>query len=69
MPTATKELRDWAIKHFGDIDCGLIEKELKTRGFDLTDTYTWKRSRQPNNFEWNCIYFLIEEWDYNGYED
>lgn len=69
MPTASEELRNFARKHFGSLDCGAVEDVLKRNGFWLTSEFTWKRTRPPNEFEWNCINFLIEEWDYNGYED
>lgn len=67
MPTASDKLRNFAQQTFGGLDIPPVQKELEMRGFTLTKDWCWQRSRQPSNFEWDCIYFLIQEWDYGGY--
>lgn len=67
MPTASQELRDFIVGHFGSLDCGEVEQELERRGFNLTRDFCWQRGRGPDNFEKKLINFLVEEWDYGGY--
>lgn len=69
MPTASDALRNFAKKTFGGYSDTPVVNELERRGFDLTHEFCWRRRRRPDNFEWNCIYFLIEEWDYGGYDE
>jgi hypothetical protein len=67
MPQATEELRNFVRNTFGSLDCGLVIKELEARGFQGTEDWCWRRIKQPTEFEWNCIDFLIQEWDFGGY--
>lgn len=67
MPQASEQDRQWVRAHFGSTDVHGVQKELEARGFHLTKEWCWKRSRIPNDFEWRCINFLVEEWDYGGY--
>lgn len=69
MRLAARVLREFITKTFGSLSAGIVVEELKRRGFELTKEDTWKRPQQPNSFEWNCIYYLMEELDLNGYED
>lgn len=67
MPTASDELRKFAEINFGSIDSAGPAQALVRAGFTETNDYCWKRVRSPNEFEWNCINFLIQEWDWGGY--
>lgn len=67
MPTATPEAREWAVKTFGSMDLMGPQAALERLGFTLTVEYCWKRIRPPTEYEWKCIDFLIDEWDYGGY--
>lgn len=67
MPTASDELRKFAEINFGNLDVHGPVNALERAGFTETGRYCWKRVRPPNEFEWNCINFLIQEWDWGGY--
>lgn len=69
MPTASDEQRNWACKHFGSISDAPIIADLERRGFTLTKDWCWKRGYKPNEFEYQCINFLINEWDFGGYDE
>lgn len=66
MPTASAKLRKFAEDYF-NLDDQKIKDFLERAGFSETVEHCWQRARVPNAFEWNCINFLIEEWDYGGY--
>lgn len=67
MPTASEKLRKFAETNFGSIDANAVCTALERAGFIQTSDWCWKRARPPNEYEWNCINFLIQEWDWGGY--
>lgn len=69
MPTASDELRRFALANFGSLDTALIIDCLERKGFTLTKEFCWKRTKAPTGFEWKCINFLFEEWDFGGYDE
>lgn len=69
MPQASEEDRQWARDMFGDISDAPVIHELEQRRFTLGKDWCWYRSRSPNPFEWKCINFLIDEWDFGGYSE
>lgn len=69
MPTASDELRNFATTNFDTIDAVPIVAFLQRQGFVHTKEFCWKRKLPPTHFEWNCINFLIEEWDFGGYDE
>jgi hypothetical protein len=68
MPQASAELREWIITNYGSLDSGDIEQELERRGFTLGKDWCWRRGRVPDANDWKLINFLVEEWDYGGYD-
>lgn len=69
MPTASERLRKFAEAHFGGISDTPIIDALERRGFTHTPDFCWRRGRAPDHFEWDCINFLIQEWDWGGYDE
>lgn len=69
MPSASPELRDQIIKEFGTTDDFEICLELERRGFQLGKDWCWRRGRVPSANDWLLINFLVEEWDYGGYDE
>lgn len=67
MPTATDELRKFAQVNFGSLDTHGPCDALERLGFVQTKDWCWKRKQPPNQYERNCINFLIQEWDWGGY--
>lgn len=58
-------------KWFGDpIDEYGPIKFLESRGYELTPRWEWKLP-VPNHTisidEWECIMFLVDEWDFGGW--
>lgn len=76
MPQATAELQQLMKERFGDpiSDAGPI-KFLEDAGYKLMRGWQWepktgvkvlKDMTQP---EWECLLFLIQEWDFGGLVD
>jgi hypothetical protein len=68
MPSSTPELRKYIEDRYGSIDTHGPSNELERLGF-VERRGCWVRIRPPNKHEWKLINFLIEEWDYGGYEE
>ena len=71
MPQASEELRDMMRERFGTIDSHGPEKYLKDRGYLLSKNWLWKHPLKPTyddmtREEFECLLFLIHEWDYGG---
>lgn len=72
MPTASNEQRNLMEKWFGDAisEWGPMAF-LESRGYTMTQQWEWKKptpSHTISNDEWECISFLIHEWDFGGVE-
>jgi len=71
MPQASEEERDEMRKRFGSIDSYGPEKFLRARGWTLHPDWTWSKpgvtdyGQMPRD-EFECMKFLIHEWDYAG---
>lgn len=68
MPQASDELRGLMLKWFGNDGNG-PDAFLKSHGYVLTKHWTWELPVPYHSiscYEWNCIVFLIREWDYAG---
>lgn len=68
MPQASDELRSKMEEYFGDpvSDKGPI-KFLRKQGYFFTRHYEWVRPHRMHLItpkEWECITFLMEEWDW-----
>lgn len=72
MPQASSEDRDRMLRWFGTIDVYPIEEFLRSRGYVLVPReWYWKKptpSHTVSEEERHCIVFLVDEWDYDGYE-
>jgi len=69
MPQASDELRDTITKWFGRIDDYAVIKFLESHGFTLTRDWFWIApvpSHTISEIEFNCLRFLIDEWDFGG---
>lgn len=72
MPQSTDELRNKITDRFGGIDDGGPTEFLLRAGYELTKEWQWKPKAgvaSYNNMtqeEYDCLRFLIEEWDYGG---
>lgn len=68
MPQATDEDRERYKRAFPDIGCEHAVAELRKRGFELTEDYDWIAPRRPSEEETFWIGFLMDEWDFGGWE-
>lgn len=71
MPQASDELRDEMRKRFGSIDSEGPENFLRKRGWVLNnETWLWSHPAQSihtcDRDAFDCIRFLIHEWDYGN---
>ncbi len=70
MPQASDEDRALMAKWFGDeIGCEAPSEFLQSRGYKLNRDWTWTKptpSHSVSAEEKACIFFLIDEWDYDG---
>lgn len=69
MPTATDDLRQWAIERFGSIDLFAPIEWLKAQGFELLESFSWVPPNGGDSIsddEWKAIDFLMQEWDFEG---
>jgi hypothetical protein len=70
MPQASRRQHELMEKWFGDPVSELGPcKLLEQRGYDLTRGYEWVKptpSHTIHEIEWECIQFLIDEWDFGG---
>jgi len=72
MPQSTPERQDLMIKWFGSIDTIGPEDFLKSHGYILSRDWFWTKptpSHTISDAEWECLKFLVEEWDYGGFLD
>lgn len=56
---------------FGDIDQTGPLTFLQSHGYELTADWFWKKptpSHTIHDTEWQCLSFLVEEWDFGGIE-
>lgn len=71
MPQTSNEMRALMCKWFGDeIDEKGPIKFLQAHGYVLERDWTWTKptpSHTVSKFEWLCMLFLIEEWDFGWY--
>ena len=74
MPSATQELSDKMTEYFGD---GVSEfgpiNYLQSQGYKLTRQWTWEHDTideydQMEQKAYDCLLFLVEEWDFGGLE-
>jgi hypothetical protein len=66
MPQATEELR----REWGIADSRAI-KFLNDRGYKLTRDFRWQKphpNMKPTAKELRAIEFLIQEWDFGGFD-
>ena len=70
MPSCSKELNDIITKYFGeenkDEKC---IKFLESRNYILTKQWEWIKpvsSHTINEEEFNCLKYLVDEWDFGG---
>lgn len=70
MPQASDELRAKMGAYFGDeIDDGPPMRYLTENGWELTEQWEWRKPNpfwEPSEKEFDCIDFLIDEWDMGG---
>ena len=69
MPQASTELQQKMISRFGDIGDGGPIAYLEAKGYILLGDWLWLPlyiDRDPNILEWDCIDFLVDEWDFGG---
>lgn len=76
MPSASDELRDVMFSMFGDrIDESGPMNYLKEAGYVLNSNWYWtppsriKSYEDMTNEEFNCLMFLIQEWDFGGLDN
>lgn len=74
MPQASDDLRARMERRFGDpvSDEGPM-RYLQQRGYRLTRRWTWTKPgvtelKQMTRDEFECLLFLIHEWDFGGLE-
>lgn len=74
MPQSTDELRKIMVDRFGSIMTTGPEQFLESRGYVLSPGWTWskpgftRRADIPQD-EWQCLVFLVEEWDYGLFNE
>lgn len=70
MPSASHELHELMFNWFGDaIDSEGPMAFLESHGFKLRQDWHWEPpvpAHTCSYYEWQCIIFLIEEWDFGG---
>lgn len=74
MPQADPYLQKRMITKFGDMDTYGPEHYLENAGYKLTEKWMWlpkpgvKTLRDMTRDEFECLLFLMHEWDYGGLE-
>lgn len=74
MPSATDELREKMNEYFGDpIDDAGPHKYLIDQGYTCSRRWDWSKEgvnsyEDMTEKEYNCLAFLVQEWDYGGLE-
>lgn len=69
MPQASEYLRERMRVRFGDLDVHGPQSFLLNQGWTITRAYNFVKpapDHRPEDLEWECVDFLIEEWDYGG---
>ncbi len=73
MPQASDKLRGVMERYFGDpIADGPPMRFLESRGYHLRRDWHWNKptpSHLISDEEYNCLQFLIDEWDMGGIFD
>ncbi len=70
MPQASAELQEMMEKRFGSLEPDGPENYLRQRGWRLNRDWTWSKKGmnqvgQVPRDEFNCMLFLVHEWDYS----
>lgn len=74
MPQASDHLRAEMVRRFGSVDTVGPEGFLKAAGYSLNSNWLWSPKagvvhyKDMTRDEWNCLLFLIHEWDYGGFD-
>ena len=73
MPTASNEQRALMEKWFGDAisEYGPMTF-LESHGYILLPNWCWRKPVPHHNMsddEWECLKFLVDEWDFGGIVD
>ena len=74
MPSASDELRKQMTERFGSINDDGPMHYLQEAGYVLNRDWTWKPKdgvtclRDMTRDEFDCLLFLIHEWDFAGLE-
>jgi hypothetical protein len=72
MPQAEKNLTDLIVERFGSIDDAGPIQFLVQAGYGLRGDFLWEpkpgvtSNEDMTPEEWDCLLFLIHEWDYGG---
>lgn len=71
MPSASPDLQQRMIKRFGSIGTAGPETFLKDAGYVLTPDWQWTKPgvrelRDMTRDEFECLLFLVHEWDYGS---
>lgn len=72
MPQATDKNRAKMIRYFGDIGDYSPTKFLEDNGWKLRPDWLWERPTPEHVTtpkESDCLWFLIDEWDYGGIKE
>ncbi len=75
MPQASDELRMKMMRRFGSMDTVGPEGYLKQAGYTLGTNYFWSPKvgvveyKDMTRDEFDCLLFLVHEWDYGGFEN
>jgi hypothetical protein len=71
MPSSSDEMREKMRERFGNLEPSGPEEELANHGYILLKGWNWfhptiKRYREMTQNDYDCMKFLVEEWDYAG---
>lgn len=72
MPQASDELREKMDQRFGDIDDSGPCEFLHSQGYKLGRDWCWTPPESVLSYkdmtddEYDCLLFLVHEWDYGG---
>lgn len=75
MPQASQELQELMQHRFGSLDDDAPVNYLREAGYELTREWKWKPKpgvtclRDMTREEFDCLLFLVHEWDYAGLID
>ena len=71
MPQTTQENLDALAQFLDEVDDYTTQEYLVNRGYTLEGDFTWshpnvKSKNYMTENEWQCMLYLIQEWDYGG---